>query len=474
MHKPLLRITLLIGAFIATACVESLPITSADGPATPQFTVAAAASADDVIPGQYLVMFKKNEIPTAFAADVAARGGTIQAAHGKVGIAVVSGLDDAGATALASRSDVEVVSPDVVFSVDPVPDLSVEALPDVVASPAAPNTAFFFARQWHMRRIGANVAWAAGKLGAANVTVAILDTGIGYTHPDLAGRVDLSRSASFVPSDDALVAFFFPGAHPIADLHYHGTHVAATVASNAVAAAGVTSRTTLIGVKVCNVNGQCPSSAVLAGVLFATDHGADVMNLSLGGSFDPKSSKAAKDFAKLIDRTFKYAYHNGTLAVVAAGNEATDLDANGSIYKTYCDSPNVVCVSATGPTSSGGTNGPWFNEDASAFYTNFGKAINVAAPGGTSAGLVWEACSQFSLQIPICRTGTFVVGIGGTSMATPHVSGLAALVTADLRKKPQQVRQRILKTADDLGEPGSDPFYGKGRINVARAIGLIN
>jgi len=86
---------------------------------------------------------------------------------------------------------------------------------------------------------------------------------------------------------------------------------------------------------------------------------------------------------------------------------------------------------------------------------------------------VWQTCSQTSLAIPVCRTGNFTVGLSGTSMASPHVSGLAALIVAQIgHDRPSQVKARLLQTADDLGENGTDPFYGKGRINVARALGL--
>ena len=113
------------------------------------------------------------------------------------------------------------------------------------------------------------------------------------------------------------------------------------------------------------------------------------------------------------------------------------------------------------------------NEDALAGYSNYGSsAISVAAPGG-NASAVWAACSRTSLVIPICQTGTFIVGLGGTSMASPHVAGTAALVVEDVgHGNPAQVRARLQKTADDLGKPGTDPAYGKGRINVPAALGL--
>jgi subtilisin family serine protease len=171
-----------------------------------------------------------------------------------------------------------------------------------------------------------------------------LDTGIDYTHIDLAGLVDLDRSVSFVPSDDALVEFFNPGAHPVADLHWHGSHVASTVSSNAVRAAGVTSKTTLVGVKVCNVSGSCPFGGVLAGVVHAADVGADIMNLSLGGFSRHRDSPG---FIATVQRAFNYASRNGTLPVVAAGNNRMDLDHTQDRYFRYCEIAATVCVSAT-------------------------------------------------------------------------------------------------------------------------------
>ena len=149
-----------------------------------------------------------------------------------------------------------------------------------------------------------------------------------------------------------------------------------------------------------------------------------------------------------------------------------------------------MCVAATGPTSDATGNttltGPWTDVDAPAYYTNFGRsAISVAAPGGNSSFgpnlpppasrdvFVWAACSQTSLLIHCAALPTFIVGAQGTSMAAPHVSGTAALLASVFGRNPAQIKARIANSADDLGQPGTDPFYGKGRLNVARAVGAI-
>ena len=286
----------------------------------------------------------------------------------------------------------------------------------------------------------------------------------------------LWSSVSFLPSEDALVQSLFPGANAIADLYFHGTHVAATVSSKAVAAAGVTSKVTLVGIKVCNSSGSCPTSAVLGGILYAADAGLDVANMSLGGAFARRDASGAggagPSFIAIINRVFNYAYDKGTLMVVSAGNAAEDMSHNGNAFDAYCDAPHVVCVSATGPTAQAGTNGPWTNVDALAYYSNYGNSITLGAPGGNNATAVWAACSHFSQLLPVCATGTFVVGAQGTSMAAPHVTGVAALIAGSVGHNPQAIRQALEKSADDLGKPGSDAAYGSGRVNAAHAVGL--
>lgn len=474
-HAPTRALAVLAAAVLAACADTGTPDTPLASPRTPSLATSAGMVSID---GNYLVLFKGNGVPAGFADRVAALGGAVIFAHGGAGVGAVSGLSPDAAARLGSSAGVAAVEPDDMEVLAPRMDEVAQAdLSAAVESPAAPATAVFFPRQWHLPAISAPAAWSAGRLGSPSVKVAIIDTGLGYTHPDLQGRVDLVSSRSFVPSDDALVAALFPGAHPVADLHYHGTHVGATVSSNAIAAAGVTSRVTLVGLKVCGVNGQCPTSGVLAAVLYAADVGVDVANMSLGGVFDRRDASASgglgPSFLAILNQAFTYAHRKGVTMVVSAGNQALDMDHDGNGYKIYCTVPTVTCVSATGPTASATVNGPFTNVDALAGYSNFGRsAVSVAAPGGNQRP-VWAACSSFSLQLPICRTGTFIVGLSGTSMASPHAAGVAALIAEDVGRNPAQVRARLQQSADDLGPEGTDPAYGKGRINAARAAGVI-
>lgn len=434
--------------------------------------------------GNYIYGFNGNGPSADFVNKVGAAGGTITFQHSV--LALVSGLDAAGAASVAKAQGVGDMQEDAEFTLDVAAADMEASFGDEVASASNPTTAAFYPRQWHLRQIGAHIAWAAGYLGSGNVRVAILDTGIDRRtnqHPDLVGRVDYTAGAQFQLDNPLCIPAGFTF-NPTDDLMFHGTHVAATVSSNAIAAAGVTSGVTVIPVKVLGLTSATPTpggcgngsgslGAVLAGVLHAADIDADVANMSLGGGFGKASNGR---FIGLINKTFNYAHQQGTLMVVSAGNEALDLDHDGNLYKTYCSTPNTVCVSATGPTSRLSVNGPWINPDALASYSNFGRsAISVAAPGGNGASAVTAACSRSAVSagLGVCRTGTFVVGSNGTSMAAPHVSGLAALIVGQIGKdKPAQVKAILQQSADDLGQSGTDPAYGKGRINVPAALGL--
>jgi subtilisin family serine protease len=477
----------LTGLVALAACSDQIT------PVAPDVTPAFSESVSDGS-GTYLVRFKGKGVPDGFAGQVAALGGEVIFAH-PVGIAAVSGLNDATAGQLAADARIAAVDPDMTQEVPRSGELTAEMADAELQSPSSPATALRYSRQWNMQVIGASQAWAAGKLGSPSVKVGILDTGIDYLHPDLVGRVDLNLSASFLSAtENARVQTAWPGAHPVADLHYHGTHVASTVASNAYIYAGVASNVTLVGLKVCSpgtsangFSGTCPTSGVLNAILYAADNGIPVINMSLGGYFQRRDASASggngPSFLATINEVFNYAHRAGTTVVVSAGNDAADMDNDGNTYRAYCNAPHVICVSATGPTAASSLNGPWTNIDALAGYSNYGSsAVTVAAPGG-NAVTVTAACSGFTVvtSILVCRNrffnsptswSAFSVGLSGTSMASPHVAGLAALVASDGVTRPSQIRARIQQSADDLGVAGTDPAYGKGRINVARAFGL--
>jgi thermitase len=462
---------LVAGTVVLAACSDEAtsPVSSA---AAPSLNEAAASEAP-----RHLFNFSTTTIPADFGSRVAAAGGTVEKAFGKLRIVSVRGLTPEAAAALGAAADISNWSPDVALSLgEPVGGMETEGMGDAALTEATsvsnPAAASFYARQWHLRQIGADKAWTAGRLGSANVKVGILDTGLDYKHPDLAGHVDLSLSKSFVPQDNALIQQMFPGAHEIADLHYHGTHVGATVSSNAVAAAGVTSKVTLVGIKVLDRNGSGNSFATLEAIEYAADIGLDVINMSLGIA-SPLARNEYAWFNEMMNRATNYAHSKGMTVIVSAGNENINLQTIGGSFKAYCTATQVVCISATGPTAQNSVNGPWTDIDAKASYSNYGRAfIDFAAPGGNGVSRVTAACSTFSLNVPVCRTGVYVIGINGTSMASPHATGLAALLVEQYGRNPGAIRAAMARSSDDLGQSGNDPIYGQGRINVARALGL--
>jgi lantibiotic leader peptide-processing serine protease len=501
MH-PQIRVVALFSAITLAACSTD-SVAPERATAVSRFSRSAIADQS----GNYVVVMKGSGIASDFAQTVAKLGGTVTYANANAGFATVSGLSAGAATQVGAIGGVGEIQPDAIVSLAPAArteaDASGVANPSInsVANPAA---AAFNSWQWDMRAIGAPSAWAAGKLGSPTVTVAILDTGIDYDDPDLNGQVDLSRSTSFMnayilaagetivrPSDNQVSSTFFPTRNPISDYNGHGTNVAATVSSNAVVFAGVGSKTKLIGVKVLGSNGSGSFGQILSGILWAADHGADVANMSLGGGF----AKAGNgQLVGAINKVFNYAKQQGMLIVVSAGNDGADLQHNGNTYSSFCDASHVVCVASVGATKWNG------NPDVPAFYTNFGRnSISVAAPGGNAdfnadgsikvstgwpwapagdiASWVWSFCSKTRLAgfttankpvLTACSAGNRLTGFIGTSQASPHVAGLAALLVAQYgSKQPQRIKQLMEQSADPI-----DPAFGRGRISVKNALGL--
>jgi lantibiotic leader peptide-processing serine protease len=445
----------------------------------------AAVSSTANESGRYVVVFTGHRVPADFGAGVAHLGGVIESSLDSIGVAVVTGLTSDAVTHLLQSSEVRAIEPDPLTStaddasrdetvvIDAVSLLAAAAADATASLPAAQ----FYPRQWNMPAVFAPEAWAAGHVGSSDVVVAILDSGIDYLHPDMVGLVDLERSRSFVAED---VTRHYPGRLQISDLHNHGTFVASIVASNGNVVAGLNRHVTLLAVKTHDSTTASSNGLFLSGIMYAADQGADVINVSHGRVLDKNVHHGT---IAAFQRAVNYAFRKGALVVSVPFNDAADLDHNGDVVRMPCEAANAVCVSATGPRNASSIIGPWEDVDLPAPYTAFGRsAVSVAAPGGTRFMnrlflQMWLPCTttpSASTPRPECRARQAVAQTVGTSFAAPHVSGLAALLVAQLgHGNPGLIRSRILQSADDLGEPGLDSFYGHGRINVARALGVI-
>jgi subtilisin family serine protease len=447
----------------------------ADEPTAPSRLAPDDARRTSVPSGNAAVVFTdETSIPASGLSLISSLGGTTTSRFDSIGVAFVSGLSPVALETLAADPSVAGVALDRVLNW--LPGVRIGGVLEAEAVAPAnhdPTKVGRWPAQWNMRQIQADKAWAAGYFSNPNVRVAILDTGIDYGNRELVGLVDLTLSKSFVPDDPVL-----PTDHPIMDLHFHGTHVSSSVVTNSRTIAGVAPHTTLVGVKVLSFLGSGSFEGVIAGITYAADIRSHVINMSLGADVD-LNEPGVKELVKALSRAIRYADRKGTLVISAAGNDATNLDDPASLYSVPCE-VSPICVSATGPILQQ-------NFDQPASYTNYGSsAIEVAAPGGNvdpegndvNEDLILGACSRQTTQPGLlpCRASTdgviyFYAFAAGTSMATPHVSGVAAMIKASAPTlKTNALKNRIIDFSDDLGAPGLDPFYGYGRVNVFRSI----
>ncbi|WP_341357053.1 Ig-like domain-containing protein [Rossellomorea sp. y25] len=280
-----------------------------------------------------------------------------------------------------------------------------------------PNDSYYSV-QWHHQMIESERAWDQIR-GSSDVVVAVIDNGVDMDHQDLRDRI-------VSPYD---TVFDSPYTLTKGD---HGTHVAGIIGSsmdNWTGVTGVSPFTSIMPIDAFT-DEYAYSSDVIQGIYYAVHNGADIINMSLG----------SYNYSYSYNEAIQYAYNNGVVVVAAAGNENTSLTHYPSSY------PNVISVASTD------------RYDQKSYFSNYGSEIDIAAPGS----------SIFS-SLPYNSYGT----MSGTSMASPVVAGVAALIVAnepDLTNA--QVEQRLYATADDLGESGKDDYFGHGRVNARKAVGV--
>lgn len=317
---------------------------------------------------------------------------------------------EAAAVAEALRSDPRVLAV--------VPDARLELTGWPVDGPPSDP---LFADQADLAQIGVPFAWRS-TLGDPSVVVAILDSGVDLEHPDLDDVAVVAPRNVVWNSGD------------VRDDFGHGTHVTGTVLAetdNAEGIAGIAPSSTLMPIKVTDTGGYLALSDALDGVDWAREHGADIVSMSFGGLLTPEQVALALP-------TFTAARDAGILMVAASGNEGTAARVYPASF------PGVISVSAVDGT------------DAIASFSNSGRAVDIAAPG---------------VGIKSVAPGRAYRSESGTSMAVPHVSGVAALVWAARPDLDVAELEAVLRSsAVDLGDPGPDVVFGDGRIDAAAAL----
>ena len=335
------------------------------------------------------------------------------------------------------------------------------AVPLVLATATAGQAATtdpLRAEQWGLDRIRAEAAWPIST--GTGALVAVVDTGVDLAHPDLAANV-VGPGADFVEPAGTCTGNKRGGRTCVQDgaqdKNGHGTHVAgiiAAVTNNGTGVAGVAPGARILPVRVLDAEGSGTTDQIAAGVRYATAQGADVINLSLG--MDPGVGEAVKVVGWLdpLYDAIAEANAKGIVVVIAAGNSTYPLCAEPSA------APGVLCVGATD------------RNDLVSYYSNFDATTlkdYLVAPGGQGTFCEESILSTYLRGVGSVCAGDGYEGVDGTSMATPHVAGVAALLAAKGDTGPTIVR-KILESADDLGAPGEDPVYGAGRLNAARAV----
>jgi subtilisin family serine protease len=385
---------------------------------------------------------------------------------------IISGkLDKTEVTLENNYSDAPAIEKLKLLIADLKRDANIEAIePNYIFSSAAtPNDPYYsssgswgqsYQDLWGMHKINAASSWDQST-GSTNIVVADIDSGVDRNHEDLQGQMWVNTGETPGNSQDDDGNGYVDDYHgwdwvnndndPMDD-YGHGTHTAGSIAAvgnNAKGAVGVNWISKIMSLKYLNSSGNGTLANSLSALVYAADNGARISSNSWNCWYCTNIN------ANAIDDAVKYEHEAGMVIVVAAGNDNSD-----ALNHMPASSQYSIAVSASDHT------------DARWEYSSWGEKVDVAAPGN-------EILSLKSSVSPMCPSSV-TVGVNycrrsGTSMAAPHVSGLAALLLA---KNPaltnEQVRQIIRNGADDTGTPGKDNDFGYGRINAANSMGLAN
>jgi subtilisin family serine protease len=465
----------------------------------------------------YLVVYKSQSVPSDAASAITAAGGSLVYGYDKIGVAIASSASSSFAGTLRSNSKVDGVSTTAGFATQlpAQPDNSDSTAAPVLGTPAPGNDSLS-ALQWDMDQIHAPEARAING-GDPSVVVGDIDTGLDYTHPDLAANVDDANSVNCVSGVPV------PGKVAANDDNGHGTHTAGTIAAaaNGIGIVGVAPNVKIAGIKAGNAAGFFFPEAVVCAFMWVGDHHIGVTNNSYFADpwlFNCKNDPDQRAIWTAERRAIKYAQQQGDVVVSATGNQADDLshptadatspDDSTPVLREIHNQCAVVPVEVPGVIGVN-ANG---NLKLKSFYSSYGvSATDVIAPGGDSIlqqtaaapnGRVlstWPASLLTVTCLPARRvvdaSGATYCYQQGTSMASPHAAGVAALIESTGVTSPGAVASRLENTADPIGCPpdmsiyaffpavdngapqqcqggiGSNSFNGKGQINALTALG---
>jgi serine protease len=347
--------------------------------------------------------------------------------------------------ALGADPEVETVEVEHRWSVPERTDAGAIARPDPFAvAPRDGGDRFvpndpYYAHQWHLDQIGMPSAWSRGR--GDGVVVAVIDTGVAYRNGGgFAQAPDLAET-SFVDGWDFVANDAFPD-----DEHGHGTHVAGTIAQstdNGVGVAGVAPGASIMPLRVLDASGAGGWAAIASAIRWAADHGADVINMSLGGGMRSRT----------VERAIDYAYEHGVVIVAAAGN------SSNSAVEYPARHDHVIAVGAVR-----------FDRELS-FYSCYGDGLDVVAPGGdTRVDQNGDGLPDGVLQNTIVGRDVRrfdYLAWQGTSMAAPHVAGVAALIRSSGVTDPDAVERVLEETAEPVGD---ELHFGSGLVRADGAL----
>jgi serine protease len=294
----------------------------------------------------------------------------------------------------------------------------------IYSKSVAPNDPQY-SKQWHLHSIHAERAWEETR--GKGVTVAIIDTGVSKV-PDLA-KTEFVAGYDFV--NDKITAD---------DDNGHGTHVAGTVAqstNNNYGVAGIAYEAKIMPLKVLSSGGGGTISDIAEAIRFAADNKADIINMSLGGGGESQVMKDAID----------YAYNKGVVIIAAAGNEGNNSASYPARYA------HVIGVGATDAQGERAT------------FSNYGAGVDISAPGGGNGSKIWQETIDSDTNTPI------ISGFEGTSMAAPHVAGVAALIKSTGITAPDEIFAVLQQSVRTI-EQDPQNYYGAGQLDAAAAVKL--